>query len=170
MDIKCAVCGEPWEIYHVEHDMAPWARALFKAGAGCESCKGIASADADPDAAMESHLRSVVFGGHADPDSFARLHDPDGTRPEWKRPADVVLFKCAGCDSEIRGNVDFTPKAPDLYYYHAEPIDQPSGMVGPMFGGNFCYSSDSRFREICQYPIPIHDRFETVEAYARNCD
>lgn len=30
-----------------------------------------------------------------------------------------------------------------------------------MFGGNFIYSSDSRFPN--QYPIPIHDRFETEE-------
>lgn len=29
-----------------------------------------------------------------------------------------------------------------------------------MFGGNFIYCSDSRFREISPYPIPIHDRIE----------
>jgi hypothetical protein len=29
-----------------------------------------------------------------------------------------------------------------------------------MFGGNFIYTSDSRVREICAYPIPIHDRCE----------
>ncbi|NFH40732.1 hypothetical protein [Clostridium sporogenes] len=29
-----------------------------------------------------------------------------------------------------------------------------------MNGGNFLYSCDSRFREISQYPIPIHDRIE----------
>lgn len=31
-----------------------------------------------------------------------------------------------------------------------------------MFGGNFLYSSDSRFREVTnsKYPIPIHDRYE----------
>jgi hypothetical protein len=48
-------------------------------------------------------------------------------------------------------------------YVHAEPIQQPEGMVGPMFGGNFIYSSDSRFP--AKYPIPIHDRFETQEMY-----
>ena len=29
---------------------------------------------------------------------------------------------------------------------------------GPMFGGNFIYTSDSRFPN--QYPLPIHDRWE----------
>ena len=28
------------------------------------------------------------------------------------------------------------------------------------FGGNFIYSSDSRFRKLSAYPIPVHDRFE----------
>ena len=32
-----------------------------------------------------------------------------------------------------------------------------------MFGGNFVYTSDSRFPS--DYPIPIHDRFETQEQY-----
>ena len=50
-------------------------------------------------------------------------------------------------------------------YLHVEPIIKPDGMVGPMFGGNFIYTSDSRFREISVYPIPIHDRFETSEQY-----
>ena len=48
-------------------------------------------------------------------------------------------------------------------YIHAEPIKQPEGMAGPMFGGNFIYTSDSRFPS--KYPIPVHDRFETWEAY-----
>jgi hypothetical protein len=30
-----------------------------------------------------------------------------------------------------------------------------------MFGGNFIWSSDSRFRnEVSEYPIPVHDRIE----------
>jgi len=29
-----------------------------------------------------------------------------------------------------------------------------------MFGGCFIYSSDSRFRKIGKYPIPLHDRKE----------
>jgi hypothetical protein len=29
-----------------------------------------------------------------------------------------------------------------------------------MMGGNFVYSCDSRFRRLCAYPIPVHDRCE----------
>lgn len=41
-------------------------------------------------------------------------------------------------------------------HVHAEPIDEPNG--NRMFGGNFIYTSDSRFPN--QYPIPVHDRVE----------
>jgi len=39
-------------------------------------------------------------------------------------------------------------------YIHAEPIEP--GFYA--FGGSFIYTSDSRLREINQYPIPLHDR------------
>lgn len=46
-------------------------------------------------------------------------------------------------------------------YFHVEPLVEP-GECHPWFmaGGNFVYSCDSRFRDICGYPIPIHDRVE----------
>lgn len=52
----------------------------------------------------------------------------------------------------------------------AVPIDKPEGLVGPMFGGNFVYTSDSRFRELTRMdgPIHVHDRFETREQYLLN--
>ena len=50
-------------------------------------------------------------------------------------------------------------------YIYAEPVNgRPTKCAGPMFGGNFVYSCDSRFPS--QYPIPVHDRFETWEEYA----
>ena len=51
-------------------------------------------------------------------------------------------------------------------YKHIEPyapID--SGCVGWMAGGNLAYSSDSRFREMSQYPLSVHYRQETQEQY-----
>lgn len=49
-------------------------------------------------------------------------------------------------------------------YIHAEPVNDPNRReVGYMFGGNFIYTSDSRFPE--NYPIPLHDRSETWEDY-----
>lgn len=44
-------------------------------------------------------------------------------------------------------------------YIHAEPIEP--GFYA--FGGRFIYTSDSRFSEINQYPIPLHDRDMSME-------
>ncbi len=45
-------------------------------------------------------------------------------------------------------------------YYYAVPADaDPKAWY--MFGGNFVYTSDSRFSEHCPYPIPVHDRRES---------
>lgn len=46
---------------------------------------------------------------------------------------------------------------------HAKPMTIPGDKLGPMFGGNFIYSSDSRFP--FDHPIHLHDRFETQEQY-----
>lgn len=49
-------------------------------------------------------------------------------------------------------------------YYHLEPVKPcPSNHVGYMMGGNFAYTSDSRFP--FDYPLPIHDRSETQEQH-----
>lgn len=40
-------------------------------------------------------------------------------------------------------------------YIHAEPLE---GSGNYAFGGRFIYCSDSRFRELHPYPIPLHDR------------
>lgn len=43
-------------------------------------------------------------------------------------------------------------------YMHVKPVS--AGSSHTMMGGNFVYSCDSRFRELAQYPLPIHDRIE----------
>ena len=55
-------------------------------------------------------------------------------------------------------------ESPDGMYLFATPTDEyieqhHSDHLGPMFGGNFIHTSDSRFPS--NYPIPVHDRFET---------
>ena len=67
-------------------------------------------------------------------------------------------------DEALPQMFDATPESPALRlvrrnlrqgeYIHAEPYEK--GMYA--FGGRFIYTCDSRFREICQYPIPLHDR------------
>ena len=42
-------------------------------------------------------------------------------------------------------------------YLHVEPVERPTGL-GWMYGGNICYTSDSRFPNT--YPLKIHDRQE----------
>ena len=53
----------------------------------------------------------------------------------------------------------------DKNYYYAEPLQKGKGCQ--MFGGNFVYSCDSRFKEMCDeyrnIPLPVHDRYETSE-------
>ena len=44
------------------------------------------------------------------------------------------------------------------YFYVVPAVEPERHGNGPMFGGNFCYSSDSRFP--FNYPLPIHDRYE----------
>ena len=56
-------------------------------------------------------------------------------------------------------------------YTHAKPLhNAPDGAVGPMAGGAFIYTNDSRFREVVgtMYPVSLHDRYETVEQYRRH--
>lgn len=41
MDVYCQRCGEPWDLYGVDHgDMTDEDRRLFWAGQGCPSCFG----------------------------------------------------------------------------------------------------------------------------------
>jgi hypothetical protein len=57
------------------------------------------------------------------------------------------------------------------YHPFAEPLIKPVGLIGPMSGGNFVFTSDSRFPSLygkmncAHFPIPVHDRFETPEYY-----
>lgn len=59
---------------------------------------------------------------------------------------------------------------------HAEPVDKPEGLCGPMAGGSFIETSDSRFDEAIRKllghefygAVTLHDYFETWEQYQRN--
>jgi hypothetical protein len=72
---------------------------------------------------------------------------------------------------EINGPVLFLETAQSYgggTYKRAYPAsEQPKGHMSYMAGGNFVYSSDSRFREYfdTSYPISVHDRSETQEVY-----
>lgn len=56
-------------------------------------------------------------------------------------------------------------------YLVAEPVEKPDGAVGPMTGGTWIVANDQRRWRILtgsHRPIPLHDRFETVEQYRLN--
>ena len=61
-------------------------------------------------------------------------------------------------------NTIFIPEKRGEEYWALKPLMQPSGLVGPMAGGNLAYNSDSRCRRVYH----IHDRFETQAAYDAN--
>ena len=52
---------------------------------------------------------------------------------------------------------------------YARPLVHQPDKVGPMFGGNFIYTSDANFPKLYGLrtgsPIPVHDRYETQEEY-----
>lgn len=71
-------------------------------------------------------------------------------------PGNIIADSAATADCPI---VDILPgHRPQLQPYRAVPRVQPERKNGPMFGGCFVYSSDSRFPG--GKPIPLHDRFE----------
>ena len=49
-------------------------------------------------------------------------------------------------------------------YKYLRPVKDADN-IGWMHGGCICYSSDSRFRELSEYPLCLHDRQESQELY-----
>lgn len=76
-----------------------------------------------------------------------------------------ALYLAKWCDLVIACPENLEEKSPRRYSKGVRDV-LPLGdrtidtLGGWMFGGNFVYSSDSRFREINGYPIPIYDRRE----------
>jgi hypothetical protein len=103
----------------------------------------------------------------------------------------VNIYRCAdrtdcsngGISSKVSRAVLTSPMLPEIFeptaeapefqlvkknygrdYFCAYPVINGEMRQG-LFGGNYLSTSDSRLDEITQYPIPIHDRFETAEEY-----
>ena len=108
-----------------------------------------------------------------------RNHLPDCTNGGISAKNNTLYLECS------RGFVEREPDDPTTLrlveqtvfgktYVHAESYCGKAAIfsgsdgdelkcVGPMMGGNFIYTCDSRFPS--QYPIPLHDRYETQEQY-----
>jgi len=90
---------------------------------------------------------------------------------------DPAIREVTIIDDAIDGPFEPTPEAPacrivrrEMFgktVIHVEPIDQPTGKLGPMMGGCYVATSDSRFSRATGIygAVALHDRFETQAEY-----
>jgi hypothetical protein len=143
-DILCTVCGEPWDAYGVTHgDMLAWQAKLFRAGAGCPSCKGEL-----PELPFEPE--SIFDLENGDGDEMERLlaYENRDARPPWKEPEPTVLWTCEGCGVEVVRDESecwldgktlkgepiqyrVPPKAKCRQWYHSHDFDRGSPEAEP---------------------------------------
>ena len=90
---------------------------------------------------ISSKVKSVILTGKR----IAQIFEPDDDKPEVRLEHRLVCGR------------------PYLTAYPVEPIKK--GNIGYMCGGCFIYTSDGRFP--ASYPIPLHDRQETLEQNER---
>ena len=113
-DTVCTVCGEPWDVHHINHDMPLWKHLLFRAGKGCESCEGV-----PPEGGVDiERVGSILLNGGDDVDPMPaamRLgDDPKDFSKEWEAPPARVLAKCEGCGETAEIEED------DIYPYRKD--------------------------------------------------
>lgn len=126
MDIKCVVCGEPWEAWGVNHgEMTFWEANLFRKGAGCPSCEG------DPPNGKVWEPQSIFDVENGDDDPQLRLNASEnataGRAPKWERPEPEEIWACACCGNRVvrdldaypDGSIDFD-KAPLAYAWNGK--------------------------------------------------
>jgi len=82
MDLYCQHCEEPADVYHVNHDMDPEFRAMFRAGTGCDCCEGkgarVDSLRADAMGAMMDIMGDDLDGCASMMDDFDYMGMLDG--------------------------------------------------------------------------------------------
>jgi len=99
MDIRCVVCGEPWDAWGVNHgDMAAWETDLFRKGSGCPCCEGV-----KPERAFEPKSIDDLENGDGDPmERIVAFNNAQaGNVPKWEAPKPEVLHTCDGCGVQL---------------------------------------------------------------------
>ena len=66
MDLYCQVCGEPFEAYHLQHDVSEAERDFFYDGFGCAYCKGKIPEGGKPEIAYISAVAHEMLGDDID--------------------------------------------------------------------------------------------------------
>lgn len=94
----------------------------------------------------------------------------------WTQEHDSLYVACPDGNWEVEESDPalFDLKAGPLGTLHLRPRNGGEG-VGPMIGGSYAGTSDSRFREMCGklsgHPwhgaVAVHDRYESRELYER---
>lgn len=120
-DTVCIICGDDWDIHHIRHDTPFYAYTLFRAGKGCETCRG-QQPETRPD--VEEVCRQLVHGGTgecvAERLGMIELEDDQKDyHDEWKKAEeDFVLLKCEGCDTVVSFEQE------QIYPIHDEKTDE----------------------------------------------
>ena len=65
MDVYCPRCGEPWDLYYVQHEMTSQERRDFWAGKACPSCVN-KEVKERPDRALATAVLRDVLGSDVD--------------------------------------------------------------------------------------------------------
>ena len=83
MDLYCHRCGEPWDVYYVQHEMTRKERNKFHSGVGCPACEwGKNAPKEEPLIGMVAGALTDVLGDDVDGiaaelDDFMRMHGPE---------------------------------------------------------------------------------------------
>lgn len=138
-DVTCRVCGEPWDAYHIRNDAPAWVAPLFFAGAGCESCEGVAPEGRDADATAYKSDAGLVLGGAIDADPLEVRPALMGAGvPAWKRPVDAIAWTCdGGCGLKVVRDADWKEGQEFACYFRGIPSFQIARELG------LSYSSDT---------------------------
>lgn len=136
MDIKCVVCGEPWDAYGVSHgDMAKWEASLFRAGAGCPACAG----KTPKTGAWEPTSCADIENGDEDPMIRLTLSEDVANRPAWVRPTPVKLWACDCCGLEMQRDPGADLPEDEILATYQRSVDSPAYRYASAYNrGKFC--------------------------------
>lgn len=60
MDVYCPRCDEPWDVYHIEHELTPEEEKRFWNGMGCPCCDGKKVTPVQPEKDKRGHDRLTM--------------------------------------------------------------------------------------------------------------
>lgn len=90
MDVKCLICGEPWDYWGLYHgDVQAWEADAIRDGRGCPACHGHSDEGYQP-----TRLSDFEWG---DEDCLPRIYAHARPVGKYEPPPVEVLEACIGC-------------------------------------------------------------------------